>query len=352
MKNTNDLHITEIKPLISPFALKKEFPMTESSNKTVVQSRDAITNILHKKDSRLMAIVGPCSIHDAKAALEYAEKLIMLKNKIQDKIFIIMRTYFEKPRTTIGWRGLITDPHLDGSYDIAAGLKIARKLLLDITSLGIPCGSEMLDPIVPQYIADLISWASIGARTAESQTHREMASGLSMPVGFKNSTSGNLELAVNAMESARYTHSFIGIDQYGKTSVCKTSGNSSSHIILRGGRSGPNYYEENVEQAEDMISQLNMSPAIIIDCSHANSKKQYNRQQRVLRSVLDQKIRGRTSIVGFMLESNLKAGSQKIPADLNDLVYGQSITDGCTGWEETEEMLLYAYENIEARSKK
>jgi 3-deoxy-7-phosphoheptulonate synthase len=344
MKKTHNLNISGITSLISPCELKKEFPMTQASNKTVAESRNTIANILNKKDNRLMAIVGPCSIHDIKVALEYAAKLKALSDKINDKIFIIMRTYFEKPRTTIGWKGLITDPRLDGTYDIAAGLKTTRKLLLDITAMGNPCASEMLDPIVPQYIADLISWASIGARTTESQTHREMASGLSMPVGFKNGTSGNLELAVNAMESARHAHSFIGIDQHGKTAVFKTAGNTGSHIILRGGRSGPNYYEENVEKAEAVISDLGITPAIIIDCSHANSGKQYSRQQRVLRSILDQRKRGRTSIVGFMLESNLKSGSQKIPADLNNLVYGQSVTDACAGWEETEEMLLYAYE--------
>ncbi|MBN1412348.1 MAG: 3-deoxy-7-phosphoheptulonate synthase [Spirochaetales bacterium] len=343
MQNTNDLHITGISPLVSPMELKKDFSIREESSKTVVDSRKIIADVLNKKDGRLMAIVGPCSIHDPRAALEYAGKLKTLSGKISDKIFILMRTYFEKPRTTIGWKGLITDPHLDGSYDIASGLKTARILLLDITAMGIPCASEMLDPIVPQYIADLISWASIGARTTESQTHREMASGLSMPVGFKNGTSGNLELAVNAMESARHPHSFIGIDQYGKTSICKTSGNSSTHIILRGGRNHPNYYEEDVERAENLILKLGIEPAILIDCSHGNSGKQYDRQQRVLHSILDQRKRGRSSIAGFMLESNLVSGFQKIPDDKQELVYGQSVTDGCIGWDETEELLLYAH---------
>ncbi len=352
MKKIHNLHITDVKSLLSPFELKNGYPITELNNKTVVESRKTIINILNKKDNRLMAIVGPCSIHDVKVAIEYAEKLKALKHKIEDRIFIIMRTYFEKPRTTIGWKGLITDPWLNGTYDIASGLKMARKLLLDITAMGIPCASEMLDPIVPQYIADLISWASIGARTTESQTHREMASGLSMPVGFKNGTSGNLKLAINAMESARHPHSFIGIDQYGKASIFNTSGNTASHIILRGGRSGPNYYEENVEEAEAIISNLEIPPAIIVDCSHANSEKQYTRQQRVLHSILDQRKRGRNSIVGFMIESNLKSGSQKIPDDLNNLVYGQSITDACIDWDETEEMLLYAYEIMRERSSK
>lgn len=344
MKQTNDLHIIQIKPLISPAELKEEFPMTEESNKTVVESRNTIIDILEKRDNRLLAIVGPCSIHDPCAAMEYANRLNKIKNKIKQKIFVIMRVYFEKPRTTIGWKGLITDPYLDGTYDIARGLKTVRKLLLDITAMGVPCGSEMLDPIVPQYIADLVSWAAIGARTTESQTHREMASGLSMPIGFKNGTSGNLNLAVDAMKSARHPHSFIGIDQDGKTSIFKTTGNKISHIILRGGRSGPNYYEEIVEKAEKLILQIGVQPVIVIDCSHANSGKQYYRQNRVLQSILDQRKRGRDSIIGFMLESNLKEGSQKIPDDPKDLVYGKSITDECVGFKETEAMLFYTYD--------
>jgi 3-deoxy-7-phosphoheptulonate synthase len=346
MKETNNLHIITSRPLISPSLLKSQYPMTEESNRTVVEGRKVVVNILNKKDARLVAVVGPCSLHDIQSAMEYAEKLNKLRGVINDRIFVIMRAYFEKPRTVIGWKGLITDPHLDGTYDIESGLKLARKLLIDITEMGLPCGSEMLDPIVPQYIADLISWASIGARTTESQTHREMASGLSMPVGFKNGTSGDFKTAVNAMRSARHPHHFIGIDQNGTTSILRTSGNPFSHLVLRGGYHSPNYYEENIETAEKMILNLKMEPAIIIDCSHANSIKQYKRQERVLRSILDQKKRGRNSIVGFMLESNLIAGSQSIPDDLKDLTYGQSITDGCLGWEETEDMLLYAYEMI------
>ena len=287
MKRTNDLRIAESRLLISPATLKSDLPMTEDSNRTVVESREVITNILFKKDPRLLAVVGPCSIHDPKAAMEYAERLNRVRKSVQDKIFLVMRTYFEKPRTVIGWKGLITDPHLDGSYDIETGLRLSRKLLLDVTALGLPCGSEMLDPIIPQYIADLISWASIGARTSESQTHREMASGLSMPVGFKNATSGEVKPALNAMESARHPHHFIGIDREGRASVLGTAGNPASHLIMRGGSSGPNYYEENVEQAEQMLSGLGIDPAVIIDCSHANSGKQYQRQARVLRAVLD-----------------------------------------------------------------
>ncbi|MBN1695882.1 MAG: 3-deoxy-7-phosphoheptulonate synthase [Spirochaetales bacterium] len=346
MKETDNLRITGMTPLVPPVELKKCLPMTARVNSTIIKSRKIVCDILNKKDRRLLAIVGPCSIHDSQSALEYALRLKRIQKKISDRLYIIMRTYFEKPRTTIGWKGLITDPYLNGTYAIAAGLSIARKLLLDITELGLPCGTEMLDPITPQYIADLISWASIGARTTESQTHREMASGLSMPVGFKNGTGGNLELAVNAMKSSRHSHSFIGIDQDGKTSICTTAGNRTTHIILRGGASKPNYYEEDVEAAETMISKAGIEPAIIIDCSHGNSGKQYTRQARVLHSLCDQRRRGKTSIVGFMIESNLKPGSQKIPADPADLVYGQSITDECVGWEETEEMLMYAYETL------
>ncbi|MBN2534541.1 MAG: 3-deoxy-7-phosphoheptulonate synthase [Spirochaetales bacterium] len=347
MKRTNDLNIATIKPLISPAELKKEFPMTEESNKTVVESRNTIIEILKKRDKRLLAIVGPCSIHDPDAALEYANKLNKIKKKINRKIYVIMRVYFEKPRTTIGWKGLITDPYLNGTYDIAHGLKTARKLLLDITAMGLACGSEMLDPIVPQYIADLVSWAAIGARTTESQTHREMASGLSMPIGFKNGTSGNLDLAIDAMKSAQHPHSFIGIDQDGKTSIFSTSGNKTSHIILRGGRPGPNYYEEIVESAEKLMLHIGVPPVIVIDCSHANSGKQFQRQNRVLHSILDQRKRGRDSIIGFMIESNLKEGSQKIPDNPEDLEYGKSVTDECVGFNETEAMLFYSYEMMQ-----
>lgn len=337
---TNDLRIAGIQPLISPKDLKTEIPMTEESSNTVVRGREEITRILEKKDHRMIAVVGPCSIHDPEAGLEYAQRLSRISEKTKDTIRIIMRVYFEKPRTTLGWRGLIVDPHLDGSYDIAEGLQSARRLLLEITKMGLPVGSEVLDPIVPQYISDLISWASIGARTIESQTHREMASGLSMPVGFKNSTSGNYQLALDAVKSSRSPHSFIGIDQDGKTCMLKTTGNNATHIILRGGRTGPNYYEEHVEEAEEMLETIGVNPAIFIDCSHANSSKVPQKQERVLRSILDQRIRGRKSIVGFMIESNLKEGRQDIPADKHNLVYGCSITDSCIGWEQTEEMLL------------
>jgi len=347
MKRTNDLRISTIKPLISPADLKKEFPMTEKSNETVVRSRETILNILEKKDKRLLAVVGPCSIHDIRAAGEYASLLRELSLKIEDRIFLVMRVYFEKPRTSIGWRGLIVDPHLDGSYDIEQGLKIARQLLLDITESGLPVGSEMLDPIVPQYNAELISWAAIGARTTESQTHREMASGLSMPVGFKNSTSGSLQIAMDALKSTMHPHSFIGIDQKGQTCVLQTTGNEGVHLIMRGGKNQPNYYEENVEEAESLLKENNLDPRIMIDCSHANSGKKQTRQERVLNAVLDQRKRGKESIIGFMLESNLKEGKQDIALNLSNLEYGKSVTDECIGWEKTEELLVHAYEMME-----
>jgi 3-deoxy-7-phosphoheptulonate synthase len=313
--------------------------MSEQANATVVEGRKSLQNILSGTDKRMLAVVGPCSIHDREAAVEYAEKLRELAERVKDTLRIVMRVYFEKPRTTIGWRGMITDPDLDGSYNIEKGLKRARELLLTINEMGLPTGSEMLDPIVPQYISDLVAWAAIGARTTESQTHREMASGLSMPVGFKNGTSGNLQLALDAMSSSVHPHSFIGIDQEGRTCVVHTKGNEYVHIILRGGRSGPNYYEENVEDAEELLKNTGLNPAVMIDCSHANSGKNHEKQSRVLRSVREQRRRGNRSIIGFMMESNLAAGNQAIPKDLKDLEYGCSVTDQCIGWEETERLI-------------
>jgi len=257
-----------------------------------------------------------------------------------------MRVYFEKPRTTLGWRGLIVDPDMDGSYDIARGLEIARKTLIRIAEIGLPTGSEMLDPYVPQYIGDLVSWAAIGARTTESQTHRNLASGLSMPVGFKNGTSGSLELAINAMQSAIHPASFIGIDQQGNTCVLSTTGNDVCHMILRGGRSGPNYHEEHIEEAEQLMKEAGLTPSLVVDCSHANSGKKSPRQSRVLRSIIDQSVHGQKVISGFMLESNLFEGKQEIPAVLKDLKYGVSVTDECIGWEETAKIVLQAYRSL------
>jgi 3-deoxy-7-phosphoheptulonate synthase len=346
MKKTDNLHILDESPLISPVKLKESLPMTEASNTTVVQSREVIKGILTQKDRRLLAIVGPCSIHDYKAATEYALRLKELHRELSDRLYILMRVYFEKPRTTIGWRGMIIDPHLDGSCDIAEGLSAARRLLLETTELGLPAATEMLDPIVPQYIADLISWTAIGARTTESQTHRDMASGLSMPVGFKNNTDGNLQIAIDAMSSAQHPHSFLGIDQEGKTCVLKTSGNPHTHIILRGSRSRTNYKKRDIKEAAKLLKKAGFDSSIMVDCSHGNSNKKQQNQEIVLRSILNSRNSGLESIIGFMLESNLREGNQEIPGNMRQLTYGISITDECIGWEKTEELLKSAYESL------
>ncbi|OGS37003.1 MAG: 3-deoxy-7-phosphoheptulonate synthase [Elusimicrobia bacterium RIFOXYB2_FULL_49_7] len=346
IRSTQDLFVREIEPLISPIRLKTLLPIIEPVRRLVVESRDTVKHILSGKDNRFLVIVGPCSIHDDASALEYAQRLNALRLELGDTLYIVMRVYFEKPRTTIGWKGLIADPDMNGRNDIEAGLKIARRLLLDITSLGIPAGTEMLDPIVPQYIADLITWAAIGARTTESQTHREMASGLSMPVGFKNNTDGNLQIAADAMESARHAHSFLGIDQHGVTSLVRTKGNPHSHIILRGGRHGPNYRPFYVRKAAETLHRAGLSPAIIVDCSHANSDKKYERQEKVLKSVIRQRVNGSTGLVGVMLESHLLAGHQPMAAKKADLRYGISVTDACMGWEATEKVLRDAARSL------
>jgi 3-deoxy-7-phosphoheptulonate synthase len=343
----SNVNIEEIRPLFSPAEFKRGTPLDETLKEQIIGYREDIKKILRGEDDRLLAIVGPCSIHDPKAALDYANRLSVLKEKYKDRLYIVMRVYFEKPRTSIGWRGLITDPDMNDTDDIEKGLKVALELLLGINRMGLPVGSEILDPIIPQYIAELISWAAIGARTTESQTHRDIASGLSMPVGFKNGTDGSLIKAVNAIESAMHPHSFIGIDQYGMTSVIRTRGNGFGHLILRGGAHGPNYYEENIEEAEELLVKTGALPAVIVDCSHANSGKKYTRQERVLSSLIDQRRRGRDSIKGFMLESFIEPGAQKISKDLSCLVYGKSVTDECVGWAETEELLEAAWQGLD-----
>ena len=347
MKIVDDVHIKQIAPLISPRDLKKEFPASNADYNYIVESRKTISNILKRKDDRLLAIVGPCSIHDTTAGLEYAAKLKDLSKKIDDEIFPVMRVYFEKPRTTIGWRGLIMDPDMDDSYDIHRGLHLSRELLLKIAQMKLPTGTEMLDPIIPQYISDLISWAAVGARTSESQTHRSLASGMSIPVGFKNGTGGNLELAVNAINTAMHPSSFIGIDQEGNTCILRTEGNRSCHLILRGGTSGPNYYEEDVEESVKLMEKADVeNPSVIIDCSHANSGKKFTRQKRVFHSVMDQVLYGQKNIAGVMMESNLSEGNQKFTGNFDDLKYGVSITDSCIGWDETESLLLSAADDL------
>jgi 3-deoxy-7-phosphoheptulonate synthase len=346
MFQTQDLHVQEIVRLLSPRELKAPLPATDAVNATVARSRERIIRILGREDPRLLVVIGPCSIHDEKGALEYATRLNALRQEFAGRLEIVMRVYFEKPRTTIGWKGLINDPHLDGSQDIETGLKIARKLLLDITGMGLPAATEFLDPIVPQYIADLITWAAIGARTTESQTHREMASGLSMPVGLKNSTDGSLQVAIDAMGAARHAHSFLGIDQDGVTSIVRTAGNRDVHLVLRGGRARTNYDAESIRAAEEKLKSEGLPQVLMVDCSHANSEKQHARQEDVWRSVIQQRVGGTGSLIGLMVESNLNEGNQPIPKNLADLRYGVSITDSCIGWETTERMLRWGYESL------
>ena len=351
MLPTQNLHVRECVRLITPRALKAELPMTEAANATVVNGRERITNILQQKDSRMLVVVGPCSIHDVSSALEYATKLNALRNELADQFEIVMRVYFEKPRTTIGWKGLINDPHLDNTFDIETGLKRARKLLLEITEMGLSTTTEFLDPIIPQYTADLICWAAIGARTTESQTHREMASGLSMPVGFKNATDGSLQIAIDAMKSAMTPHSFLGIDQDGITSIIRTTGNSAGHIVLRGGRARPNYDAGSIRDAETKLTQAKLAAVMMVDCSHANSEKQHARQEDVWRSVIQQRAGGTRSLIGVMIESNLFEGAQPIPSDLSKLRHGVSITDACLGWEATERMLRQGHQTLAGRTR-
>lgn len=332
-------HVIEIKALPSPRAIKTKLPITDQSAALVVETREAIRRILHGQDrDRLLVIVGPCSIHDPDAAYEYAAKLRPLADALRDRFLIVMRTYFEKPRTTVGWKGLINDPHLDGTCDIATGVELARTILLKINQLGLPCGTELLDPISPQYIADLISWTAIGARTTESPTHREMASGLSMPVGFKNGTEGSLQVAVNAMISARTPHHFVGINTDGQTAIIRTMGNPDRHIVLRGGGGRTNYEAEHVAKAETALADEGIARPVMIDCSHGNSLKDHTRQELVAREVLRQFRDGRHSIMGLMLESNLSSGKQDWKEG-GTLLHGVSITDACLGWCETERLL-------------
>jgi len=344
MLKTNNLRIAAELPLVSPAELAREIPMTDKAARTVAEGRHQITEILARRDPRLLAVVGPCSIHDPEAALDYARRLAALAKKVSERLLVVMRVYFEKPRTTLGWRGLITDPGMDGSYDIAGGLRTARRILVEINNLGLPAGSEMLDPIIPGYIAELISWASIGARTSESQTHREMASGLSMPIGFKNATDGDVQIALNAIVSAASPHSFVGIDRQGNTIVMRTTGNPDCHLILRGGKSGTNFDDRHVREAARRMTESQLNPAIVIDCSHGNSEKKPERQALVLRDILAQRLEADSPVVGFMLESNLETGCQNPSPGGMGLRYGVSVTDACLGWTETENLLREAYE--------
>jgi 3-deoxy-7-phosphoheptulonate synthase len=335
-------NVAEVTPLASPQAVKTELSLTDVAAETVLQSRRAIRDIIHGRDrERLLVVVGPCSIHEAESAYEYAARLKKVADLTRDRLVIVMRTYFEKPRTTIGWKGLINDPRLDGSCDIAVGLRLARQVLLKINTFGMPCACEMLDPITPQYIADLLSWAAIGARTTESQTHREMASGLSMPVGFKNGTDGGLEVALNAMISARHPHSFLGISNEGITAVIKTVGNADRHMVLRGGAGKPNYGAADVARAAALVKDEGIERPVMVDCSHDNSGKDHTRQPHVFQNVVQQFCDGEEAIMGLLLESNLQPGKQVWKAGV-PLAHGVSITDACIGWEETQELLMEA----------
>ena len=343
MYRTQDLHVKEIVPLLPPRAIKALAPVSETVNATVARSRERVIRILRQEDPRLLVVIGPCSIHDEKSALEYATRLSKLQQEVADKMEIVMRVYFEKPRTTIGWKGLINDPHLDGSQDIETGLRTARKLLLEIVGLGLPAATEFLDPVVPQYIADLITWAAIGARTTESQTHREMASGLSMPVGLKNATDGSLQVAIDAMGATRHAHSFLGMNEDGVTSIVRTNGNPDAHVVLRGGRAMTNYDAASIKAAEEKLLSEKLPPVLMVDCSHANSEKKFAKQEEVWRSVIEQRVGGTKSLIGLMVESHLNEGNQPIPKALSELRYGVSITDSCIGWETTERMLRWGY---------
>jgi 3-deoxy-7-phosphoheptulonate synthase len=341
-----DTNINYSKILITPKELKEKLPLSPDLEQRILDYRKQIQAILDFQDDRKFIVVGPCSIHDPVAAEEYARKLKGLADRVAGKLLLIMRVYFEKPRTTVGWKGLINDPDMDESFDVEKGLCAGRNLLLKITEIGLPTATEALDPIVPQYLDELISWAAIGARTTESQTHREMASGLSMPVGFKNGTDGSVKVALNALQSAKQPHNFLGIDKFGRVSVFQTRGNAYGHIILRGGEGKPNYDPVSVQQAEAELKKAGLPSRITIDCSHGNSNKDYRLQPIVFESAIQQIVNGNNSIVGMMLESNLNAGGQSIPADLKELKYGVSVTDKCIDWAETERIILAAYENL------
>ena len=338
MLETKDLRIVDTTLLKSPNEVTGELPLSERAASVVFDARQEIQAVLHGEDMRPLVIVGPCSIHDPEAAIDYAGRLLELKQRFADELLLVMRVYFEKPRTTVGWKGLINDPHLDGSYDIPSGIRSARRLLLNLAELGMPAATEMLDPIIPQYIADLVSWTAIGARTTESQTHREMASGLSMPVGFKNGTDGGLGVAVNAMIAASRPHSFLGIDPGGHVGVVRTRGNPHTHLVLRGGMGGPNYSAEQVSAAARALEQANINARVLIDCSHDNSNKDHNNQPGVLAQVGAQIRSGSGDVLGVMIESNILDGKQSL-GDNSRLVYGQSITDACVDFATTERML-------------
>ncbi len=343
---TSNVHVTRFDPLVSPAELLAELPISRDVANVVLEARQTIARILSGDDRRLMVIVGPCSIHDPNAALEYARRLAALHRELEDVLYLVMRVYFEKPRTTVGWKGLISDPHLDGTRDMVTGLRIARQLLLDVNALGLPAATELLGPVVPQYIADLVSWTCIGARTAESQTHRELASGLSMPVGFKNTTDGNLQIALDAMQAAGVPHTFLGMDTEGRSAIVHTTGNPERHLVLRGGGGRTNYDAASVNAAAAFCAARGMPARVMVDCSHGNSNKDHTRQPAVFQEVLGQVVEGSPHIMAAMLESHLHAGSQKAEHGLEGLAYGVSITDACIDWETTERTLREGAERL------
>ena len=341
-----DVNVESTEPLISPVGLVEELPLTADVEAVVLEGRRQIQAVLRGDDPRFMVITGPCSIHDEVAGIEYAERLKELQEELSDRILFVMRVYFEKPRTTVGWKGMIYDPYLNDSFDIGEGLRRARRLLLKVGEMGIYTATEFLDPIVPQYLAGLVSWAAIGARTTESQTHRQMASGLSMPVGFKNGTDGDAQIAVDAMISAQSPHAFLGIDHFGQTCIVHTNGNPYGHLVLRGGRSGPNFGADAISAAQAQLNKAGVLSQVLVDCSHGNSNKDHTLQNIALNSIIEQRVAGNTDIIGCMLESNLNSGSQSINGSLDELAYGVSVTDACIGWDETEELLRDAYAKL------
>ena len=345
----DNLNVTGLEEMPTPDQVKTDVPLPADAALTVANGRATIQRILDREDPRLVVVIGPCSIHDPGAAVEYASRLRQLADEVKDTLFLVMRVYFEKPRTSTGWKGFVNDPLMDDSFRIDQGIVRARNLLVEFAKIGLPAGSEALDPLSPQYIGDLISWYTIGARTTESQTHREMASGLSAPVGFKNGTDGGLDTAINAIRSAGQSHGFLGINRFGRPAIIRTRGNRYGHLILRGGGGKPNYESASVERAEAALQKAGLSPNIIVDSSHANSLKDHNRQPLVFRDCVEQIRNGNRSIVGLMAESNLHAGNQAIPADLAQLKYGVSVTDACIDWETTESMILGAADTLAGR---
>lgn len=339
MHKTSDINVVETRELPSPARLIQDLPKTDAHGAFITRSREEIHRLIFTDDKRFLLIIGPCSIHDTKAGREYAQRLAALSRTVSDRLMIVMRVYFEKPRTTVGWKGLIMDPHLDGTHDIASGLRMGRAFLRDVLDLGLPTATEFLDPITPQYMADLVCWGAIGARTTESQTHRQMASGLSMPLGFKNGTDGSIQTAINAIKAAAHPQTFLGINLQGAASAVVTRGNPSCHVVLRGGATGPNYSPAHITQTEAILAKAGLPKSILVDCSHDNSSKQPERQPEVMRALLEQIRAGNTSIMGAMVESNLGSGSQAFPQPKESLRYGVSITDGCIDWASTELMV-------------